>query len=496
MICVSIGRTRHKMVVLEHAALAEKGAELVELRLDWLSRPPDVARLLKDRPTACVATCRRQSDRGRWRWSEEQRTSLLRTAIASGVEYVDLEDDVAGSIPRYGETKRIVSHHNFERTPDNVEEIHARMCKLDPDVVKIATMANSPSDIVRMLLLVQSAKVPTVAFCMGELGVASRVLCGKFGSPFTYASFSSERELAPGQIPFGEMKHLYRFDEINAETQVFGILGDPIAQSYSPLVHNAAFRKAGLNAVYLPFRVPKDALKQTLQDFRTIGVRGYSVTIPHKEAVAQLADVRSDIVKATGSANTLLISEEGLQADNTDYEAALDCIRSGLDSAVEIGEELRGRQALILGAGGVARSIAHALLLAGCDVVIANRHHDRAKKLSAELGCRNVRWDSRAAELCEVLVNCTPLGMHPDNIDETPFAENWLREGMLVFDTVYNPEKTLLLKQARERNCIGVSGLEMFVQQAAAQFEHFVQQPAPIDTMREALRRAISPVHR
>lgn len=495
MICVSVGRTRHKMVVLEHKALAERGAELVELRLDYLSRQPDLARLLGDRPTPCVVTCRRQIDRGRWRFNEEQRLAVLRAAIVAGVEYVDLEDSIAGSIRRYGDTKRIVSHHDFEQTPANLEEIHKKMCDLDPDVVKIVTMANTPGDMVRMLQLVKSAQVPTVGFCMGELGVASRVLCGKYGAPFTYASFSSERELAPGQIPFGEMKHLYRFDKIDEETEVYGVMGDPIAQSYSPLVHNAAFRKAKRNAVYLPFRIPRDSLEKTLKDFKWLNIRGYSVTIPHKEAVAAWADSQSDLVKQTGAANTLFPQTAGTwRAENTDQEAALDCVRIGLAQDADGDEQLAGKQVLILGAGGAARAIAHGLIQAGCNVTITNRKLDRAKTLSAELGCKHCRWDARAAEYCDILVNCTPVGMHPDRIDDTPFEENWMREGMIVFDTVYNPESTLLLKDTRQRGGIAVSGLEMFVRQAAAQFELFTNEDAPIETMREALRRAISPV--
>ena len=150
MICVSIGRTRHKMVVAEHRALADRGAELVELRLDWLSRQPDLGRLLGDRPTPCVVTCRRRSDRGRWAGTENQRLALLRAAIVAGAEYVDLEDDIAGGIPRYGSTKRIVSHHNFDETPENLEEIHSQLTQYDPDLVKLVTMANSPGDMVRM----------------------------------------------------------------------------------------------------------------------------------------------------------------------------------------------------------------------------------------------------------------------------------------------------------------------------------------------------------
>ena len=154
MICVSIGRTRHQMVILEHRALAEKGAELVELRLDWLTKTPELKRLLTDRPTPCIVTCRRRIDRGRWHGTETQRLALLRTAITEGVEYIDLEDDIAGGIPRYDSTKRIISHHNFDETPRDLADIHSRLCDLDPDVVKLVTMANSPRDIARMLHLV------------------------------------------------------------------------------------------------------------------------------------------------------------------------------------------------------------------------------------------------------------------------------------------------------------------------------------------------------
>ena len=183
MICVSIGRTRHKMVVLEHRALAARGAQFVELRLDWLQNTPDLGFLLNERPTPVILTCRRPQDQGRWRGSEDQRLTLLRAAIAAGAEYIDLEHDIANQVRRYGNTKRVISYHNFEETPDDLEEIHERLSKLDPDIVKIVTMANSPVDSVRMLRLVHESKIPTVGFCMGELGFLSRLLCGAMGLP-------------------------------------------------------------------------------------------------------------------------------------------------------------------------------------------------------------------------------------------------------------------------------------------------------------------------
>lgn len=490
MICVSLGRTRHSSIMEEHQALASKGAELVELRVDYMRKKPDMGLLLKERPTPVVVTCRRRSDRGRWFGTEEQRLSILREAIIAGAEYVDLEDDIAKSIRRYGKTKRIVSYHNFEETPMELYDIHRRLSQCDPDVIKIVTMANSPADNVRMLEMVSAAQVPTVGFCMGELGTISRILCGRAGSPFTYASFSREREMAPGQLSYAEVRNLYRFNKITKDTKVFGVIGDPIAQSKSPLIHNAAFRKLGIDAVYLPLRVPADGLLASLKEYDALGISGYSVTIPHKEAVLQFCDSLDAETDEIGAANTLYKSDGEWKATNTDASAAMEAIQSGMLKAGG-SHELVGRKVLILGAGGVARAIAFALQNDGATVTITNRSRDRGKALAAELNCQFASWENRGAESCEILINCTSVGMHP-NLNETPFEPNWLSDSTLVFDTVYNPEQTLLLKYARERGCTTVGGIEMFVRQAGRQFELFTGESAPLEYMTETLRRAMS----
>ncbi|MCA9053116.1 MAG: shikimate dehydrogenase [Planctomycetaceae bacterium] len=491
MICVTIGRTRHRMITAEHAALVERGAKLVELRLDWVSRQPDLNRLLKERPGPVVVTCRRPNDGGRWSAGEDARRMLLRQAIVMGAEYVDLEADIAKAVPRYGATKRIISHHDFQGTPDNLEEIHEALCQCDPDIVKLVTMAQSPADNVRLLKLVASAKVPTIGFCMGELGLASRLLCCKYGSPFTYATFSRDRVLAPGQIPFDDMKSLYRIDFMDSETEVFGVVGDPIAHSHSPLIHNAALQHEGMNAVYLPLRIPDGELPKTLDAYSALDIRGYSVTIPHKQGAAAYARFQDPIVEETGAANTLYKDRtDRWFAANTDYEAALASLRLGLD-----GRDLAGLRVLMLGAGGVARAIGLGVSRAGCVLTVTNRHKQRAAELAEQLGCTFVTWENRGSVECDILINCTPVGMWPE-MNETPFPQHWLRDHMLVFDTIYNPENTLLLKEARDHDCRTVSGLEMFIRQAAAQFEVFANRPAPLDVMREALRRGISAVQR
>ena len=493
MICVSLGRTRHSSMMEEHRALAGKKAELVELRVDYMRKRPDIGLLLKDRPTPVVVTCRRRADRGRWFGTEEQRLAILREAIIGGAEYVDLEEDTAKSIRRYGKTKRIVSYHNFEETPLELYDIHRRLAECDPDIIKIVTMANAPSDNVRMLEMVRSSKIPTVGFCMGEMGTISRILCGREGAPFTYASFSREREMAPGQLTYAEVRNLYRFNKITNVTKVFGVIGDPIAQSKSPLIHNAAFRKLGIDAVYLPLRIPADVLLESLTEFEKLSIIGYSVTIPHKEAVMQYCDIIPEETDLIGAANTVCMRNNEWIAINTDASAAQEAIQDGLKKAGSL-PDLAGRKVLILGAGGVSRGVAQALKSAGSVVTISNRSRERGRALAAELECQHVSWENRGAETFDVLINCTSVGMHP-KLNETPFEQHWMGDSTLVFDTVYNPEQTLLLKLARDRGCPTVSGVEMFVRQAAKQFELFTGWAAPVDYMAETLRIATSAAH-
>ena len=198
MICVSIARNRHRHLIAEHRHLVEEGVELVELRVDYINGPVGMKRLLRKRPGPVVITCRRERDGGRWKESESARLMLMRAAVAEGADYVDLEDDIAAEVPRFGSTKRIISYHNFTETPDDLDAIHQRIGELDPDIIKVCTQANNPHDAVRMLRLVKESKTPTVGICMGEMGVASRILTGRCGAPLTYASFSKERTLAPG----------------------------------------------------------------------------------------------------------------------------------------------------------------------------------------------------------------------------------------------------------------------------------------------------------
>jgi 3-dehydroquinate dehydratase/shikimate dehydrogenase len=526
-ICVVIARTRHGMIQAEIREAAKQGARLIELRLDFLKKPPDFQRLLADKPCPMIATVRRPPEGGKWDGSEDARKTLIRQAIVADFDWVDLETDIADGIPRFGRVRRIVSYHNFQEMPADLEKIHARMCAQDADVVKVAVRARQAADNLRVLALVRKGPKPTVAFCMGENGVPSRILQAKYGAPFTYAAFNKDRFGGLGIPSLRELDQVYHYRSLNADTEVFGVVGDPVGHSLSPLIHNAAFRALGLNAVYLPFRVPRDTLLEFLRLFDPVPVKGYSVTIPHKEAAAVVAGHQDETVERCKAANTLVRTPEGFNAFNTDYNGILDTIEeflAGVSHQESLGPvepmapagqlgmhrppespgapppvvvsgsgSVAGRVALILGSGGVARAAAHALHHKGAMVVITGRTGDRAHALATEVGCRHVEWNARHSVLCELVLNCTSVGMHPQ-VDESPLHHSFLRPGLVVFDAVYTPEQTLLVKEARERGCQVVTGVEMFIRQAALQFEHFTARPAPIDLFRKVVRRALSPV--
>lgn len=498
MICVSIGRSRHKHVLAEHKHLADEGAKLVELRLDYISTRVNLQRLLNDRPTPVIVTYRREQDGGKFSGSTEQRMTLLREAIALGADYVDIEEDIAEKIPRYGKTKRIISYHNFRHTPDDLEALHERMTQLDADVVKLATMAHQPHDNVRMLELVKNSSVPTAGMCMGDIGTPSRILGAKFGAPFTYATFHHERSLAPGQLSFQQMTDIYGYEDIGPDTDVYGVIADPVAHSLSPQIHNAAFRAAGINAVYVPFRVPSDTLGEFMENAPRLGLKGLSVTIPHKEAIAAYLTKVDAAAKGIAAVNTVALRDGQVLGYNTDCKGSMDALEVGLRGPgvkPTPGEAsvLAGKRVLLLGAGGAARAIAYGLQKRGAETIIASRTKKRAETLTKEFGGRAVDWAARHNVNADVLVNGTPIGMHP-NVDESPFGKAYLKPSMVVFDTVYNPESTLLIKEARDHGCRIVTGVEMFVGQAELQFMVFSGAEPPEGVMRETLKRVIGPV--
>jgi len=497
MLCVTIARTRHKHTLREHQQVAEQGAKLVELRLDYIGRSIDLHRLLKNRPTQVVVTCRRKEDGGRWERTEEERLMLLRSAIAMGVEFVDLEEDIAAKIPRYGKTKRIVSLHNFEGTPADLQTLYAGLAKQDADVVKIAAQANTFSDTIRMLELMKSATVPTIGISMGDYGTPTRILACRYGAPFTFCVFNADRRVAPGQLSYDQMKNVFRTETIDEETKLFGVVADPVAHSYSPLIHNASFLANKLNFRYLPFRVPADEIAIFLKWCQAEKIGGLSVTIPHKQTVLPLLNQAETSAQGIGACNTIAFidnPDREMVGYNTDYRAAMDCLTEAMSKWTGQSESFQGQSVLILGAGGVSRAIGYGLSQRGALITIASRNRLASEALARHINGKAIDWEDRLAVEPGILVNGTPVGMFPE-MDETPFPTNKLKGRTLVFDTIYNPEQTLFIKGARATGCPVITGLQMFVRQAAYQYRLFTGLEPPVEVMVKTLKKAISPVN-
>ena len=383
MICVTIGRGRHSSLAEEWKQAAEAGVDLVELRIDCLRREPDLKRILKDRPTPLVFTIRRGVDGGLWRGNEDKRQQLLREAVALGVDYVDLEMDIATKIRRFGKTKRIVSYHNMKTTPVDLEDIADKCAEFDPDVVKIATVGD---DAGRGLAGLAPGDQGQGADDSDRHGRDRRLHPDpgpQVRCPVHLRRVQSRAGLRRGDAAVRRAaRTTLPTTQINANTEIYGVIGDPIEQSLSPVVHNAAFRELGLNKVMVPFLVPNGELPAFFKELLWLDMKGCSVTIPHKEAIVPLLQQKEGAVERTGSCNTVVFKEDGQRVGyNTDYRAAMDSLEAAMGGPRQRGRSpspLFDKQVLILGAGGVARAIAFGLTRRGAHVTITNRHDDRA----------------------------------------------------------------------------------------------------------------------
>jgi len=330
---------------------------------------------------------------------------------------------------------------------------------------------------------------------MGECGQISRILAPRFGSFLTFAAMEIGRESAPGQLEAAALHQLYRFREIRPETRIYGVVGNPVGHSMSPHIHNAAFEDQGLDAVYVPFLV--NDVTEFLRAFRGIGVNGYSITIPHKEASIPSLDQVDSLAARIGAVNTIVERDGELHGSNTDLSAAIGAIE---DQLRELGdsspEPLRGKKVVIIGAGGAGRGIAFGVKERGGELTVANRTKSRAARVAAEVGCRGLSLRALFKEGidADVLINASSVGMHP-KVDETPVPKEMLKPSTLVFDAVYNPIETRLLKEAADLGCPTVTGFEMFVRQAVAQFELWTGQDAPRELMAEVVRRRLEGSH-
>ena len=488
MICIPITARSPEDTVSEMIS-ASKHADIVELRIDYIPELQNaeacIEESLKRKTKPVIITNRPEREGGKFNGSEQDRLHLLQKAIDLGADYVDVEYDSIKQITRRNSSKIIISHHNFKETPHNLSKIYDDICQQKPDIVKIVTYANDIIDNIRIFELLKSAQIPTISFCMGEFGYISRILTSKFGGFLTFASLEKGKESAPGQLTVDELSKIYHFKEINKETKLYGIIGNPVSHSMSPAIHNAAFIEKGLNNVYVPLKIAN--IDAFMRECRKIDFQGFSVTIPHKESVLPFLDDLDHTARKIGAINTIVNRKGKLTGYNTDCMAAV----MGLEySMKKANETLNNKKVSIIGAGGAARAIAFGLKEKGCDITIFNRTIERAEKLSHDVKCKFESFEEIHQIDSDILINTTSIGMFP-NVDQTPVSKDILKEGMIVFDAVYNPIETRLLREANENGCHTVNGLSMFINQAAEQFRLWTNIDAPIELMTKVVKEML-----
>ena len=509
------------------------GAEMLELRTDYLDRlnSDSAGALIAEAKRAIpvsmpvIVTCRDPREGGVGNRPQSLRIEILLTALEAGADFIDLEyvnftrpeigQRVKSALASRPGSRLILSAHDFQGKFTEVRRLHHDIRQACSDAIpKLVYTARHINDCFEAFDLLHETQGDRIVLCMGQAGLISRVLAKKLGGFVTFASVNEQAATAPGQLTVGSLRGLYRYDSIDAETELFGVIADPVGHSLSPAIHNACFADKGMNRLYLPLLVQggEPEFNQFLDNILVrpwLDFRGFSVTIPHKHSALKYVHEKGGFVELLadkiGAANTLIIERhavgrasplaEGSRAGthdlrrgpilayNTDYAGALDAITAGM--GIER-TNLRNVPVAVVGAGGVSRAIVAGLTDAGAKVTIYNRTVERAEELAREFGGESGGLDKLPQMNARLLINCTSIGMHP-NVDATPVSAEYLKPDMTVFDTIYNPAETLLLRQAKQKGASAIDGVAMFVNQAAAQFKFFTGQSADTDLMRKVV---------
>jgi 3-dehydroquinate dehydratase/shikimate dehydrogenase len=469
--------------ILEKAESLVRDNPFLEFRLDYISQPAAALSKLKHfldlHPEATViATCRRAVNGGKFRGSVHSQVDILIKAASSGFQLVDIEIQSALELKRnqFSDLRNrvgvILSTHDFKATR-KLEEQFTAMQEFPADFYKVVTTATNLYDNVTMMKFLQAhaGKHDMVGLCMGEPGIISRVLGVRAGSIFTFGSAARGEETAPGQITASELRDTYRIEIMEASTQVYGVAGDPISHSLSPIMMNAAFRRETVNAVYLGLHAKN--LKDLLACVNDIPIRGISVTMPFKEEIVTYLSNSDPLTRQIGACNTVVRSQDGkLYGFNTDV--------AGIVGPLEERMNLNGKRVLVIGAGGAARAAVFGLRGRDAEVFLVNRTPERAQALARQAKAKYVKRADLAKQNFDVIINATPLGMGGSR--QLPLEEKELN-AQYVFDLVYTPAETKFLKLAKSKGLQVIPGLEMFVQQGARQFEIWTGKPAPVAEM-------------
>jgi 3-dehydroquinate dehydratase/shikimate dehydrogenase len=490
-VCVAIvGSTPAEMI--EKATSVVKETPFLEFRLDYLEKPllalPKLKQFFADNTAAtAIATCRRAANGGKFTGTIAAEVEILFKAADAGFHLVDIELQSAESIKKAGLQKLretgialIVSYHDFNATKD-LDEIYARIAPFNPDFVKIVPTAKALVDNVTLIRFLERMNDHTniIGICMGDAGVISRVLGVRAGSAFTFAAATPGEETGPGQIAARTLIETYRIEHVDAATKVYGVAGNPIRSSLSPVMMNTAFRRETVNAVYLALQTTR--LSDLLKLVHEIPVQGVSITMPLKQEILPHLEQTDPLSAKIGAVNTIRLLDGKLYGFNTDV--------AGIVGPLEKRMSLRGAKVLVLGAGGAARAAVFGVRDRGAEVFILNRTAETAQKLARQSGSKTIRKEALAKTSFDAIINATPVGMAGNKAPQILEAKDL--NTRLVFDLVYNPLETPLIHMARQQSIPIITGVEMFVQQGARQFEIFTGKPAPEEEMFRVVLHAL-----
>lgn len=491
LICVPVTETKAEsfLTAINQAALM---ADAIELRLDYpeadelllvLSSLPEAAAGLK-RPL--ILTYRPAEQGGQRQLSLADRLDFWRglpDQVKACIGFADFELDLverlADSALPVPWHKIICSHHDFSETPANLSEIYERIARTPAAIVKIAVKANRIADCLPVFDLIERSSKPVIALAMDLPGLPTRVLALSRGALLTFGALRRGAESASGQPTVDELRYLYRADKLSRDSQVMGVIGNPIGHSRSPLIHNTALVASGIDAVYLPFEV--DDAGEFVRDFvrpatRRMNwqMRGLSVTIPHKLAIRPHLDFIDPTAQKTGAVNTVVVEGNELRGYNTDVIGAM--------KPLEVLTELRDARVAVLGAGGAARAICYGLNERGAQTTVYARDARKAQALASEFGAQAASLDEFTGG-ADIVINCTPVGMQGHGEGRSPVTIDQLKGVRLVYDLIYNPLETRLLKDAETAGCRTLGGMAMLIGQAAEQFRLWTGREAPIELM-------------
>jgi 3-dehydroquinate dehydratase/shikimate dehydrogenase len=492
-ICVSVcAETADEFI--KNIKRAAEFADVIELRFDCLESKQihkTFALLSSNRPL--LLTYRPKEQGGKTDADHAERLAFWNAFVLNGSLdlrkfWIDCEFDLKSQISNLS-FRKIISFHDFSNVPQNLNQIYEDM-SVDLDVIKIAVQAGDAADSIAVWKLLEKAKSENkriIPIAMGASGVWTRILGLAHGAFMTYAALDSGKETADGQITAKDLIETYRVKELDENTEIYGIIGNPIAHSVSPFMHNAAFKFHDLDAVYIPFEVKNldEFIKTFLKEVH-LNFKGFSVTIPHKQAIIEYLDEIAETAKTIGAVNTVKIENGKLLGYNTDAEGFIEPLKTAYG-------DLKNAKVAVIGAGGAARALVYALKNENAEATLFARNLAKAKSFTEDFQIElkelpkteDQRPKTDFANF-DIVVNATPLGTKGALENETVLSAEQLEGVKLVYDLVYNPLETRLMSEAKKASVPAIGGLEMLIAQAAAQQKIWTGKIAPIEKMRQA----------